>query len=79
MRDAAQAFDADYDHVLVLGYSDLLPAQPADTRTLVALLHLRKIAEHAGRKISVVSEMIDVRNRELAERSEELARHRYRE
>lgn len=56
-----------YDHVLVLGYSDMLPAQPADTRTLVALLHLRKIAEHSGRKISVVSEMIDVRNRELAE------------
>lgn len=56
-----------YDHVLVLGYSDMLPPQPADTRTLVALLHLRKIAEHSGRKIGVVSEMIDVRNRELAE------------
>lgn len=56
-----------YDHVLVLGYSDTLPPQPADTRTLVTLLHLRKIAEHAGRKVSVVSEMIDVRNRELAE------------
>jgi voltage-gated potassium channel Kch len=56
-----------YDHVLVLGYSDMLQAQPADTRTLVALLHLRKIAENSGKKISVVSEMIDVRNRELAE------------
>ena len=38
-----------------------------DTRTLVTLLHLRKIAEEAGRHISVVSEMIDIRNRELAE------------
>jgi voltage-gated potassium channel Kch len=56
-----------YDHVLVLGYSDTLPPQPADTRTLIALLHLRKIAEASGRHISVVSEMIDVRNRELAE------------
>jgi hypothetical protein len=50
-----------------LGYSDLLPAQPADTRILVALLHLRKVAENTGKRVSVVSEMIDVRNRELAE------------
>ncbi len=56
-----------FDHVLVLGYSDTMAAQPADTRTLVTLLHIRKIAEEAGRHISVVSEMIDVRNRELAE------------
>ena len=56
-----------YDHVLVLGYSDHMTPQPADTRTLVTLLQLRKIAEHAGRHISVVSEMTDVRNRELAE------------
>lgn len=56
-----------YDHVLVLGYSDHMAAQPADTRTLVTLLHLRKIADTAGRHINVVSEMIDVRNRELAE------------
>ncbi len=57
----------DFDHVLVLGYSDHMAAQPADTRTLVTLLHIRKIAEKANRHISVVSEMIDVRNRELAE------------
>lgn len=56
-----------YDHILVLGYSDHLAPQPADTRTLVSLLHLRRIAEAAGRPINVVSEMIDVRNRELAE------------
>ncbi len=56
-----------YDHVLVLGYSDDLAAQIADTRTLVTLLHLRQIADQANRHISVVSEMIDVRNRELAE------------
>ena len=67
-RAALEALDIPaYDHVLVLGYSDLLAAQPADTRTLVTLLHLRKIAENAGKHISVVSEMIDVRNRELAE------------
>ena len=56
-----------YDHVLVLGYSDHMDAQATDTRTLVTLLHLRKIAEQSGAHINVVSEMIDVRNRELAE------------
>ncbi|CAN7562365.1 CASTOR/POLLUX-related putative ion channel [Rhizobium sp. LjRoot254] len=56
-----------YDHVLVLGYNEDLDPQPADTRTLVTLLHLRQIAESAGKHSSVVSEMIDIRNRELAE------------
>jgi len=56
-----------YDHVLVLGYSDHMDAQATDTRTLVTLLHLRKIAEASSGHINVVSEMIDVRNRELAE------------
>jgi voltage-gated potassium channel Kch len=67
-RGEIEALDAtSYDHVLVLGYGDDMAAQPADTRTLVTLLHLRRIAEDARRPISVVSEMIDVRNRELAE------------
>ncbi|TMJ18562.1 MAG: hypothetical protein E6G92_01580 [Alphaproteobacteria bacterium] len=67
-RSEIEALDpAGYDHILVLGYSDTMAAQPADTRTLVTLLHLRRIAEDQGKRISVVSEMIDVRNRELAE------------
>ncbi len=67
-RPALDALDIpSYDHVLVLGYSDNMSAQAADTRTLITLLQLRKIGETAGKHISVVSEMIDVRNRELAE------------
>jgi voltage-gated potassium channel Kch len=67
-RPALDALDVpSYDHVLVLGYSDNMLAQSADTRTLITLLQLRKISETAGKHISVVSEMIDVRNRELAE------------
>lgn len=58
---------ASYDSIMVLGYSDTMEAQSADTRTLITLLHLRKLAERLGRHISVVSEMIDIRNRELAE------------
>lgn len=56
-----------YDSVMVLGYSDHMEAQSADTRTLITLLHLRKLSERSGSHISVVSEMIDIRNRELAE------------
>ncbi|MBC2773592.1 hypothetical protein H6M51_12010 [Rhizobium sp. AQ_MP] len=67
-RSALEALDIpSYDHVLVLGYSDHMSMQSADTRTLITLLHLRKIAEMAGLHINVVSEMTDVRNRELAE------------
>lgn len=56
-----------YDSVMVLGYSNHMDAQSADTHTLISLLHLRKISERSGRHIPVVSEMIDIRNRELAE------------
>jgi voltage-gated potassium channel Kch len=67
-RAALEGLDIpSYDHVLVLGYSDHFDAQATDTRTLVTLLHLRRIAEAATAPLNVVSEMIDVRNRELAE------------
>ena len=66
-RAALDALDVtSYDHVLVLGYSDDMAAQPADTATLITLLQLRKIAEATNRHIGIVSEMIDVRNRNLA-------------
>jgi voltage-gated potassium channel Kch len=55
-----------YDHVIVLCY-DLSDVQQADARTLITLLHLRDIAESAGHPFSIVSEMLDVRNRNLAE------------
>lgn len=58
---------AGFDHALVLGYSDDLPAQTADTDTLVTLLQLRQIADAERLTLKVVSEMIDVRNRKLAE------------
>ena len=65
---AMEGLDApSYDSVMVLGYSDTMEPQQADTRTLITLLHLRRIAERAGVHVGVVSEMTDVRNRELAE------------
>jgi len=56
----------DFDHVIVLASSHLEP-QEADARTLVTLLHLRDIAEKDETPFSIVSEMLDLRNRELAE------------
>jgi len=56
----------EYDHVIVLAYSTL-EQQEADAKTLVTLLHLRDIAEEDETPFSIVSEMLDLRNRELAE------------
>jgi voltage-gated potassium channel Kch len=56
----------DYDHVIVLAYSHI-EQQEADAITLVTLLHLRDIAERDETPFSIISEMLDLRNRELAE------------
>jgi hypothetical protein len=56
-----------YDQAIILCYADVLDQQAADARTLITLLHLRDMAEKTGGNFRVVSEMLDVRNRELAE------------
>jgi voltage-gated potassium channel Kch len=56
----------EYDHVIVLAYSHL-EQQEADAITLITLLHLRDIAERDETPFSIISEMLDLRNRELAE------------
>ena len=56
----------EYDHVIVLAYNTVEP-QEADARTLVTLLHLRDMAQKDETPFSIVSEMLDLRNRELAE------------
>jgi hypothetical protein len=57
---------AEYDHVIVLA-DTTVDIQAADARTLITLLHLRDIAEKDATPFSIVSEMLDLRNRELAE------------
>ena len=64
-----------YDHIIVL--SDVhhdghhngngTDPQQADARTLITLLHLRDIADRLNQDFSIVSEMLDIRNRELAD------------
>jgi hypothetical protein len=49
-----------------MSYSDYLDEQRADARTLVTLLHLRDIEAQRGESFTIVSEMLDVRNRALA-------------
>ncbi|WP_432875148.1 CASTOR/POLLUX-related putative ion channel [Kribbella sp. CA-245084] len=53
-------------HVIVLS-ADGLGAQQADARTLITLLHLRDLAESLDHPYSIVSEINDDANREIAE------------
>lgn len=57
----------EFDHIILLSYKDQLDVQEADSQTLISLLHLRQIAEETGKDLNIVSEMMDLRNRELAE------------
>lgn len=56
-----------YQHIIVLCYSESLDAQRADAKTLITLLHLRDIESRRTESFSIVSEMLDDRNRALAE------------
>ena len=55
-----------YTHIIVLSNSSYSDIQQADASTLITLLQLRDISEKTGVKFSVVSEMLDIRNRQLA-------------
>ena len=56
-----------FDHIIVLAYSEKLSPQRADAKTLITLLHLRDIAKQQGTALNIVSEMMDDKNRQLAE------------
>lgn len=70
-RATLEALDvARFDHVIAMCPSDGLDAQRADARTLITLLHLRDLLgedDGNGAGPSIVSEMLDDRNRELAQ------------
>jgi ion channel POLLUX/CASTOR len=55
-----------WDHIIVLTYTDV-DMQEADAQTLICLLHLRAISDQTGVDLNIVSEMLDIRNRDLAE------------
>lgn len=57
----------EFDHILLLCEREHLDPAESDAETLISLLHLRNISEKSGKDLSVVSEMLDGRNRALAE------------
>ena len=56
-----------YDYIMLLCYQNYFPIQEADAQTLITLLHLRNFTEKNGEKYKIVSEMLDIRNRQLAD------------
>lgn len=56
-----------YQHVTVLSEGHIDDVQEADAHSMVTLLHLRHIRALAGGSFTIVSEMRDVRNQELAD------------
>ena len=71
-RDTLESLSVEnYDHIIVLSTSEdgsgPTDPQEADARTLITLLHLRDMADKTGTDLAIVSEMLDIKNRELAQ------------
>ena len=58
---------ASYNYIVILCYTKDMDIQEADAKTLICLLHLRDISDKTGKNLSIVSEMLDNKNRDLAE------------
>lgn len=56
-----------FDHIIVLADRERRTPEQADARTLLTLLNLRAMAKSGNHEINVVSEMLNDKNRELAE------------
>ncbi|MFF5387862.1 NAD-binding lipoprotein [Streptomyces sp. NPDC013012] len=70
LRSTTDALDpTGYDVVIVLGADPRPGRGEPDDRTLVTLLNLRAREEESGRRVPVVTEMTDDRNRLIAPRS----------
>ncbi len=57
---------ANYTQIIVLSNSTKLDLQEADSQTLITLLHLRDLLDVKQANVRIVSEIMDLRNRELA-------------
>lgn len=56
-----------FDYIMLLCYEQRYPVQEADAQTLITLLHIRSIAEKIDKHLNLVSEMMDMKNRQLAD------------
>ena len=61
-----QLLVSDYTQVIVLSNTQKLELQEADSQTLITLLHLRDLLDQNDQNARIVSEIMDMRNRELA-------------
>ncbi len=59
-----------FDHIILQSNHEETSIQQADSKTLMTLLHLRNISQQEDKNISIVSEMLDIQNRRLAEVTE---------
>ena len=67
-RETLEAMELEqYDYIILLCYQNYYPIQEADAQTLITLLHLRNFTEKNGSRYKIVSEMLDIRNRQLAD------------
>ncbi|MBX3011742.1 MAG: hypothetical protein KF832_09570 [Caldilineaceae bacterium] len=65
-RDVLDALPLEqYEHAILVAYSDQFDVQYADAHTLVTLLHVRDIVQQRNLPLSIVSEMLDIRDRNL--------------
>ncbi len=55
-----------FDYIMLFSY-EMDDIQKSDSITLITLLHLRDMSERAEKDLNIVSEMLDLKNRELAE------------
>lgn len=55
-----------FDHVLLLSEVQSRTPDIADARTLITLLHLRDLAQKGGRHLPITTEMLELRNQDLA-------------
>ena len=56
-----------YDQIIVLSYGEHLGYEEADAKTLITLFHLREIGRRLGADLRIATEMLDDRNRKLAD------------
>lgn len=53
-----------FNNIILLSYKHL-DIQESDAKTLICLLHLRNISKKMNKEFNIVSEMLDVKNRDL--------------
>ena len=58
-----------YDHVVVLSDFKNYSTLDADSRSLIILLHCRRIIEKSNKKITIVSQILDEKNRAIADQA----------